>query len=154
MTTVQNQLLANRIIHYYENVSKKCKKDTVRHFVSEEIPKSTIYCIIRRFEKLGTATYRKSKGRPLLPATKKLVKAVQKTFTNDANVSVRCAAAKLKISKSYLHLIKTKKLGFKTRVCQSYPAYVKDQAARVKTACRRIVEKAAPLKSGRIVVLW
>lgn len=46
---------------------------------------------------------------------------------------------------SYLHDIKQKKLGFKTRTYQSLPAYVKDQAARAKTACRKIVDKAASL---------
>jgi len=126
MTTVQNQFLASRIVHHYKNISKKCKKDTVRHFFNQQIPKSTIYCVIRRFEKLGTATYRKSSGRPLLPTTKKLVKAVQKTFIRDPNLSVRRAAAKLKISKSYLHSIKTEKLGIKTNLCKTFSASVKD----------------------------
>ena len=52
---------------------KKCIeiffKDTVRHFASEQMPKTTIYGVKVRFQNLGTVKYRKSKGRPQLPTT-------------------------------------------------------------------------------------
>jgi len=109
----------------------------VRHFVSEHVPKTTIYGVITRYEELGTATYiKKLKGGCLLAATKKLVKAVEKKFTNDRNISVRCAAAKLTVTYTILNrknwaskrahtnrsqlMSKTKQLGLRLHAAKSW----------------------------------
>jgi len=149
----RRQLLADRIVHFFENVANRETKTTVRHFLIEKVPRATVYRVLKRYEERGNSLYKKQKGRPVSPGIEKLKVKVLRLYERDAHLSERAAAAKLGISKTYLHHIKAKLLGIKTFTRKKFPDYQKDQAARAKSACRRIVEKIAPLKSGKTIVL-
>lgn len=153
METSRRKFLSDRVVHYFENVSSKSKKNTVRHFLSEGYARSTIYDILLRYSDRGNTDYRKPTSRKTSTAALKLAEKVRKLIEREPNISERLAAARLNISKGYLHEIKVKKLGIKSRTCKSFPNYVKNQSERAKTACRKIVEKSAPRNSGKTIIL-
>ncbi|KAF2899358.1 hypothetical protein ILUMI_06818 [Ignelater luminosus] len=100
-----------------------------------------------------SAIYKSGGGRPILLKNKKLTDCVKALYKKNLNMSERKAAAILKISPSYLHEVKVNKAEIKSHVCKSVPHYINDQNSRAKTACRKIVEKLAPVRSGKIIIM-
>jgi transposase len=141
MSRSDNESFAARVAHYFENRCGRSKKLTVRHFVEEGKSKSTIYTILKRYEETGQVKFKLIPGRPPIESSPKKVKKVEKVFTKSPSVSVRAAARKLNFKRSTVSDIKVHKLGITARTKIKAPKYVKDQEARAKTGCRKILEK-------------
>lgn len=137
----QNQYFANRVVHFYKNITFRDKKSTVQHFVAEGKSQSTIYKILRRYEDTGETQYRKIPGRPRTISTPRNISRVKRAFTKNRTTSVRITSRKLKIARSTVSKIKVHDLGFKARTKKKAPKYVKNQEQRAKTGLRKIYKK-------------
>ena len=115
MSRRENESFAKRVIHFYQNEGKKCKKTVVKHFVSEGKHKQCIYRILNRFLETGNDSYKVFPGRIPVVSSPRKVEKVKKAFEKNPNASVRQIGQKLGISKSTISDIKVKKLGIRAK---------------------------------------
>ena len=64
MTRSEREHLAKRIVQHYSNIAKKRKSITANHFLAGNIPRQTIYSIIRKYDDSGTVGDRLRCSRP------------------------------------------------------------------------------------------
>jgi hypothetical protein len=153
MRNKNDEVLAKRIVHYYENIAGRDRKKTRQHFVDENIRRTTINRILDRYEERGTIEFRKNCGRPRDVSTPKVLKAVKRIFDSDPEISERVAADKLGLDPTTLHRIKVKILGIKAHVKETAPKYTEDQKRRAKTNCRKIYEKRLVSGSKKVLIM-
>ena len=141
MKRSENEALFKRVISYFQNQALGSKITTVKHFQNEGIHRNTIYKMLKRFETTNSTSYRKLPGRSVKVATPKLIKTVSSQFQKDPSTSTYAVAKRFGASQPTVWRTKTHKLGIKTYTKQSAPKYVKDQAQRAKSGCRRVYRK-------------
>ena len=64
MTRSEREYLAKRFVQHYMNIADHQKKITVNHFLQEQIPRPTIYRIIKKFEESAVIGDKPRSGRP------------------------------------------------------------------------------------------
>jgi transposase len=138
MRGVQNSDLLKRSISYY-----KChtKSETVKHFCEEGIHRSTIYKILKRYEKTGAEDYAKKPGRPRSKSTLAVMNKVKTLLKRYPSTSVRVGATKKKLTTTTYMRIKKKYLGFRAFSKKSVPKYIEGQEIRAKSGCRKVYNK-------------
>ena len=114
---------------------------TYKHFLEENIPKSTIAMVLRRYRSTGICTTKSSTGRPMKQKNVLAKNKIKKLIQHHPNISIRKGASKLKISRSTFQRLAKHKLGFKTYKRQKVPKYIKDQENRAKKGCRKLYDK-------------
>lgn len=140
MNSVQRQVIAKTIVHFYTKKANFNKNETVKHFTAQGEKISTIYRIIKNYDINQTSDFRKRTGRNSKVSTEKSVKKVEKLSVKKG-FSIRKIAQTLKISKTTVQRIKQKN-GIKTNKCSTAPKYTKDQLKRAKTNCRKTYESS------------
>lgn len=135
-------MLAQRIMHFYENFANGDASKTCCHFTKEGFQYKTISRILTRcIERKSTKLLPKHQHSP--PVSKdEVIEDVRHLFESNPNVSVRTAAQSLDIAKSTLQDIKKKKLGINAYSKQIAPKYREGQEARAKSGCRSILYMA------------
>lgn len=151
MERVANQVRANTIIDYFQNVNFD-RKRTLEHFSEQNVPKSTIKRHIKQFIDTGGSEFKPIPGRPVTVNTRKNGKRVVATLRRNPSKSVRSVGQSLGISKSSVQRIKATN-GVKTFVKRKVPKYVKDQEQRAKKGCGRLYRKLVPSGGGFLVVM-
>lgn len=153
MKRLEQEALAKRIVHFFENNGNHDLKITCRHFMAEGIARSTIKDIIRRYQQRGSIIWKAKLGRPAAVATPKVVNTISKLYHKDPTTSVRSGAAKVGLKKSTYDWIKVHKLGITARRKQTVPKYTGNQKERAKTACRKIYRKRLLSAKNKILVI-
>lgn len=120
----------------FDLVGRMSKIDIVKHFQHENIPRSTIYSIIKRFENGLPVEDKPRKGRPC-----KLNKQQQrklKDCTQDrVGVSQRKLARKFDVSRSCIRR-NLKKMGLKYHKRRWAPKYKAQQLEQLPGKCRKL----------------
>jgi len=76
MLLIRRQVLADCVVHYHKNVAEFDKKNTIRHFVEQQVPRTTISRIIAKFLQYGEVKYQKCTSRTVSPQIIKLQEKV------------------------------------------------------------------------------
>lgn len=63
MSRVENEVFAERVVHYRINIDNYAKKKIVDHFIAEGKSRFSIYTILRRYEATGAIKFKKIPGR-------------------------------------------------------------------------------------------
>lgn len=140
MSSNESNLRFRVYAFYRENINRG-KSFTVRHFQNEEVPRSTIYSILQRFED-GLAPERKTgSGRIAKIFTPKKIKRLATMFDNSDRQSIRSAARKFNASSTMVHKVLRTKTTIRFRKKQSIPARTDNQIALARPKCRRLMQK-------------
>lgn len=126
--------LRRRIVQFYQQHKSEPKSYTVSHFMAENVPKRTIYNVIKHM-----AVERKfGSGRKATIMTKANLAKLRKLFNNKDGISQRDAGRKFECTQQ--HIGKSlQKLGIHSRKKQRSPAYTESQIAEVKKQCLWLV---------------
>lgn len=140
MRLSERQLIANRVVQFYTEISSRDRRKTVAHFEAEGLKRRTLNRIIQRYESTGTSTFRPKPGRTPRLVDKNKFKKVQKLLENRDN-SLRDVAKAVGLKLNRVFYVK-KKLGIKSGICQRVPKYTGDQEIRAKRNCRKIYRQS------------
>lgn len=151
MERVANQIRANTIIDYFLQVNFD-RKTTVEHFSEQNVPRSTIYRVIKRFTESGSSEFKPIPGRPITVNTKANGKRVIATLKRNPSKSVRSISQTLQITKSTVQNIKVKNQ-VKSYSKRKVPKYVKDQEERARKGCGWLYKKLVPSGGGFFIVM-
>jgi len=132
-----------RVYNFYENNLSRPKSFTVAHFMTEGVPRQTIYDILRRFDNGIKPERQPGSGRIAKIFTAKKISKLEKEFENNDKVSIRSAAGKFNASKSWLHETLTTKTSIKRRKKKTIPDRTENQKALAKSKCGRMIRKFA-----------
>lgn len=135
------ECLRSRVYNFYQTNISHGKSYTVRHFLAEGVPRSTIYDILERFSSGLGSERRPGTGRIPHILTKTKLKRLESTFKDKDGVSIRTAARKMNASVGLVHWALRTKLGIKYRRKQAIPARNDNQIALAKTKCGRLMRK-------------
>lgn len=127
-----------RVYAFCDNHYEKGKKFIVDHFLAEEIPKRTIYRLIKRWEDGTPATRKIGSGHPTKIMSKKTIARLQKSINNQTGISTRQLAKKFKCSQSYLVETIQKKTDIKYRKRVLVPHRTDKQKSVCQPRCRRL----------------
>lgn len=132
--SLKEEVVRNRIVHFYEANIDRGKIFTVNHFLNENIARSTIYSILKRKQ----VTRKAGSGKKPTKLLSKQKKWLKSNFNNKDGLSQRDAARKLKCTQP--HICKAlKKIGLRCRKKQRSPDYTPEQIKLVKSQCRYMV---------------
>ncbi|OXA48712.1 hypothetical protein Fcan01_16653 [Folsomia candida] len=145
----ERELLAKRVMEFYNTTANRDSKVTWNFFKQEGIPSSNVYSYIKKFKDSENVQFKKPAGRPAKLATTRVKNRIEKIFKTKPSTSVAVAARKVKISKSYLGEIKVHKLGIKARTKKPAPNYKPVQESRIKDCCQKLLKKMR----GKVVIL-
>ena len=141
MKVTERQTIAKLVVQFYVKTAKFDKSLTVKHFHQMNENKNTIYKIIQRFEKTGSADFKRKTGRKRTVSTPRVARKVVKKMLN-SNASVRKTAREVGLPKSTVQLIKQRE-GLKTNKCPKAPKLTENQIKRAKTNSRKILRQSA-----------
>lgn len=147
----RNQIRADMIVDFYK-AHERDKSMTVRHFVTQNVHRSTIYRAIARFEQTGSSQFKPITGRPVTKSTKKNLRLIDKLTDLDPNISERALAKKVQVSQTTAHNMKVE-LGIDSKKKQSAPKITKAQEERIKRGARKIYNKLIPSGGGKILIM-
>lgn len=134
MKVADQQLLRERVFLYRKN---NTKAEVVRHFTSENYPRSTIYNILKRYED-GLSVDRTPKtGRPPKLNKRKLAQ-LKKLASETIGASQRKLARTMGVSQSTIHY-NLKKLNLKRYKRVNAPKYSDVQLEQVPIKCRKLL---------------
>ena len=66
MRWIERQVIAQKVVHFYKNISNYNKNLTVENYIAEGLKRITIYDIIQRFDKYKTTQFKSETGRKKL----------------------------------------------------------------------------------------
>ena len=96
------------VYKFYKNNITLGKMFTYNHFKVENVPKTTVYCIIKRYESGLTAENKKILKRKGTKMTKSKVNQFAAYFDNNPKAAIKKGAKKFKILTTHIHrLLKT-----------------------------------------------
>lgn len=127
-----------RVYKFYSDHIDKGKYFTALHFKNEGVAKSTIYSILRRCQAGQDFVRKVGSGRKPKIMVQNKLKQVELLFNNSCSISIRQAARKFSVSKSYVHRIVNNKLKLKYRKKISIPSRSEKQINLAKTKCGRL----------------
>jgi transposase len=120
----------------YALIGQMKKIDVVKHFQTENIPRSTIYRIIKRFEDGLPCEDKPRKGRPS-KLDKKKQRKLKDYAENRVGVSQKTLAKKFYVSRSCIQR-NLNKLGLKYYKRQRAPKYNSKELAQIPSKCRKL----------------
>lgn len=120
----------------YSALGRMNKNDVVKHFQIEGFPRSTVYCIIKRFERGLSCEDKQKKGRPC-KLSKKQQQKLKDCTENRVGVSQRKLALKFKVSQSCIKR-NLNKLGLRYYKRQRAPKYTQQQLEQIPSKCRKL----------------
>lgn len=136
MTRSDREHLAKRIVQHYLTIAKKQKSITVNHFLAENIPRQTIYNIIRKYDSSGTIGDRARSGRP-----KKLLRGertrLKRLVNHKTGISIRQIARKFAVHRRTIQR-ELNSMGIQYRKKKRAPRYTEKQLQEVPTRARRL----------------
>jgi len=133
--------LRKRIYEFFLANKSKGKITTVKHFEAENIPRSTIYDIIKRAESNAGYIRTIGSGRKPKIMTKKAVKRLEKMVNHKSGVSQSQAARKFGCSQQFISKTLKNKTSIKYRKKKSIPARTERQKIEARTKCGRLYSK-------------
>lgn len=124
----KQEWMRQRIVQFAETHDRK---DVVKHFAAENVPRRTVYDILSR----GTVKRKPGSGRPATIMTNQRKAGLIRRIGSGAKLSPKEVAKTYKCSRQ--HVQKTlQTLGFKSYHRQKAPAYTAEQITLVKKHCR------------------
>ena len=99
MTRAEREALSQRICNFYHDSSNKSVKTTVNYFIKQGIPRRTIYYVLNKYLKYGTARDQPRCGRAL-KMTGRMLKDMVKSVNNRSGVSQRKLARRFYVHQS------------------------------------------------------
>lgn len=117
-------------------LGQRDKRDVVKHFLVENIPRQTIYNTISRWEKGLPCEDKPRSGRPSNLSSEDL-KKLKKSTENRVGVSQRKLAKKFSVSQMCISRT-LKKLDLKYRKRQRAPKYTEKQLDQIPKKCRKL----------------
>lgn len=99
MTRDEREALAQRVCNFYHDSSNNSVKTTVNYFIKQNIPRSTIYFILKKYLKYDTMKDRTRSGRPVKLSDKDL-KVIVKSVNNRCGLSQRKIARRFRVHQS------------------------------------------------------
>lgn len=125
------------------------KKDVIKHFLDEKIPRSTIYSIIKRYEDGTPVEDKPRKGRPS-KFNNKTLKKLKNDAKNKVGVSQKKLARKFKVTQQCIGY-NLKKIGLKYFKRQRAPKYSEKQLSTISSKCRKLRRKFITAKKFVII---
>lgn len=120
----------------YAVLGRMKKSDVVKHFQIEGVPRSTVYGVIKRFERGLPCEDKPRTGRPG-KLNKKQQQNLKESVENRVGISQRKLALKFKMSQSSIHR-NLSKLGLKYYKRQRAPKYNQKQLEQIPSKCRKL----------------
>lgn len=145
------QQQADRIVAFYKKFSPS-RRETYKHFMDEEIPKSTIATVLNRFEKTGTSTYSKERGPKAVVTSEKQVSKVKDYFGKLPEASVRDGAKNLRMTPSSVSDCR-KKAGIRSKVTKTVPKRTEDHENRCQAGAKKLLRKLGPKSAPQICIV-
>ena len=81
-------MIARQILTYHISCANSVSKITVCHFVKQEIPRQTIYDVLKSYDERKTTNFLSKSGRPLRLSNEEL-QALVKSVNNKSGISQR-----------------------------------------------------------------
>ncbi|KAF2891734.1 hypothetical protein ILUMI_14439 [Ignelater luminosus] len=131
----------NHVYKFYEENRALGKLYTYKHFLYDNVSKSTIYNIIQHFEKGLTVDRRNGSGCKAVKITPQKLRQIENLFENNDSVSLHTAARKYDVSPGYLCKTLKKKTKLRYRKKQTIPKRSDKQIALAKPKCNLLLSK-------------
>lgn len=140
------------IVNVYKLNEEKGKAWTVNYFKKQGLAKSTVYHVLKTFEKRGSIERKSGSGRQAEKVTSTVRKRLIQAASDKKGVSSRKLGAKFGVDHSWLCKV-LKKNGVKYFKRQKAPATVPGQAQRQQTRARKLSRDFLPAKSSTKIVM-
>lgn len=134
--TSKQEELRNRICQFRKMHQNSPKSFTVKHFVDEGVPRSTIYKIIDGDTEFLNPKRKQGSGRVPKKMDKKNVSALKKMINHRDGVSQHQLARRFNCSQSFISKTIKRKTSIKYRKKKKIPARTESQKERIKPNCR------------------
>jgi len=128
----------NRVYKFYSDNKNNGKIFTVNHFLAENVPRSTIYDIIKRVEDEIGPDRKPGSGRKPKIMTKSGIDKLCKMFDHKCGISQRKAAKKMKCSYSLICKTLKTKTSIRKRKKIKIPARTETQKSNARKLSGRI----------------
>lgn len=130
----------------YNLLGQKPKNEVINHFKCENIPISTIYRVVKRWETGNSAKSLQKVGRPPILNEKQQRKVIR-SAGNKVGVSQRKLAAKFEVSRGCIrNILRKNKLTYYKR--QQAPKYTEKQLNEIPGKCRKLRRKFLDKKTA------
>ena len=126
---------------FYFEISKQSKQRTVEHFMKEGIAKSTLYDILHRIMNGKPAQRQIGSGKKVILMSSNKLEKVKSYFNHKSGVSLRQAASKFKILKSYVYKVLHTKTSIRKRKKTTIQKRSDDKIWSAKTQCGLLYRK-------------
>ena len=134
--------LRSRVYKFYSANIQSGKLFTVRHFVSEGVPKSTIYGILKRFHDDKPAFRKSGSGGSNAKVIGRKMTTLKRLFTHKDGISQRQAAQQLQCHQSTI-CRNLQKVNIKAYKKKRIPQRTDKQKSEAKRLCGRLYRKFA-----------
>jgi transposase len=143
-TQQEHENLAKSIVTFHINNSNNVVKNTVSHFVKQNIPRQTIYDILKKYKEHGTTNFLPKSGRPSKMSDKKVNELIKKV-NNKTGVSQRRLGRRFRVHQSTISRIINNRTTIKIYKRKSAPKYTDhDQERRAKLNCLKLYKILKP----------
>jgi transposase len=139
INTSKEEALRIRVYAFFNKNKKLGKMFTVRHFMAENVPRSTIYDILKRSEYFPPER-KQGSGQTPQKMTKVQLNKLKKAFDHKDNISQRQAAKKFDISQQMVSNL-LKKLQITPRKKMKIPDRTEEQKKVARAKCRNLYLK-------------
>lgn len=137
----EQELRRNRVYEFYNEHKLKGKYFTFQHFQAENIPKSTIYKIIKRADDNSGHQRIIGSGRVAKILTKKRLNELKSMIDHKSGISQRQIARKFGCSQQHISETLKRKTTIKYRKKKKIPARTEFQKNEAKKRCGRLYLK-------------
>lgn len=132
--------LRSRLYKFYSENMDRGKSYTLKHFMAEGVPRSTIYGILQRFHDKLPASRKSGSGRPPSKLPPRKLATLRRLFDHKDGISQRQAARKLNCGLMTVNDA-LKKLNIKARKKKRIPQRTAKQISDAKRLCGRLYRK-------------
>jgi transposase len=136
MTRSERECLQKRIVQFYVNIAGKKKKLTVNHFLTEKIPRRTIYNIIKNYKEGATVGGKPRSGRPKKLCSGQLTR-LKHLVNHKTDVSLRRLGSEFLVSHETIRTY-FEEMNISYYKKQRAPSYTDQQLNEVPTRARRL----------------
>lgn len=132
--------LRSRVYKFYSENIEAGKPYTLRHFMAEGVPRTTIYDILRRFDTNLPASRKAGSGRPPTIMTRRNLATLRRLFDHKDGISQRQAAKRFQCDHRTIGRA-LQKLTVQARKKKRIPQRDERQIAEAKKLCGRLYRK-------------
>lgn len=134
------EVLRGRVYKFYADNIQSGKMHTVRHFMAEGVPRTTIYDILQRFDNRLPATRQPGSGGSNVKLTPRNLATLKRLFDHKDGISQRQAAQRFKCTQQTISN-SLKRLNIKARKKKRIPHRDERQISEAKRLCGRLYRK-------------